>query len=102
MFALNFRHFGAIVQANYLFSKIFNIIQHLLEASADPNPRGVAIIAMQTAALCNDISIVQLLLDAGAHANAVGDYSAIVAVFKRLLTEEHLLSIEWGISNWEQ
>lgn len=79
LFALKCRRYRACGSDN----QTFNIIQHLLGAGADPNPRGVAITALQAAVICDCSSTVKLLLDAGAHVNAVGSDEAIVAGIER-------------------
>lgn len=63
-------------------------IESLLKADADPNPRGVAITPLQAACLCEYSNNVELLLDAGAQVNAVGDDRAIIAGIQRRSTTE--------------
>ena len=66
------------------FKKVpFNIIQSLLRAGVDPNPRGSALTPLQMAARGSYFSIVKLLLNAAAHVNNVGDDEAIVESIKR-------------------
>ena len=67
------------------------IIESLLKAGADPNPRGprgVAITPLQAASLDEESYIMEILLDAGAQVNAVGDDRAIVAGIQRRSTTE--------------
>ncbi len=61
-----------------------------MEAGADPNPRGLTLTALQAAAICDCSAIVRLLLNAGAHVNAVGNDEAIVAGVERgTITEDN-------------
>lgn len=70
---------------------LWDIIESLLKAGADPNPRGpcgVAITPLQAASLGDDSDNMEILLDAGAQVNAVGDDRAIVAGIQRRFTTE--------------
>lgn len=84
--------FGDECRGQYVLA-MSNIFESLLGAGVNPNPRGLAITHLQAAVHCNDSSVVKLLLDAGAHVNAVGDDEAIVAGIKRRSTTEELLLI---------
>lgn len=65
---------------------LFGVIESLLKADADPNPRGVAITPLQAASLGEYSYNMAILLDAGAQVNAVGDDRAIVASIQRRST----------------
>lgn len=67
-------------------NSLFGVIESLLKAGADPNPRGVAITPLQAASLCKYSNDLESLLDAGAQVNAVGDDRAIVAGIQRRST----------------
>lgn len=64
----------------------FGVIESLLKAGADPNPRGVAITPLQAACLGYYSFNMKILLDAGAQVNAVGDDRAIVAGIQKRST----------------
>lgn len=87
LFALKIMLFG---EQNYddFDTDILHIIKSLLNRGADPNPHGVAITPLQAAALGNDCSVLELLLDAGADVNAVGDDEAIVRAIERRSTRK--------------
>lgn len=89
MFALKIMRFGDECRGQDVLAML-DIFESLLGAGVNPNPRGLAITPLQAAVLCNDSSVVKLLLDAGAHVNAVGDDEAIVASIKRRSTTEQL------------
>lgn len=85
VFALKIMRFGD--SSNFsLDTKTPDIIISLLNRGADPNPDRVAITPLQAAVLGYDCSIVGLLLDAGAHVDAVGDDGAIVRAIERRST----------------
>lgn len=71
---------------DFSYGDFLGIIESLLKAGADPNPRGVAITPLQAACLCEYSNNVELLLDAGAQVNAVGDDRAIIAGIQRRST----------------
>ena len=89
IFALKIKRFGDECGTQYVLA-MSNIFESLLGAGVNTNPRGLALTPLQAAALCNDSWFVKLLLDAGAHVNAIGDDEAIVAGIKRRSTTEQL------------
>lgn len=62
---------------------VSNLLQVLLKAGADPNPCGVVLTPLQVACISHGYDIVEQLLKAGAHVNAVGDDEAVVAAIQR-------------------
>lgn len=81
----------------------FESVLDLLRAGADPNPRGVTFTPLQLATFHQEFFMIETLLDAGSHVNAVGDDEAVVAAIKRdCSTEVGLFSqvdIDEGIHN---
>lgn len=73
MFSLKILRFGEDELRTEYTIEMFNIIQSLLGAGVNPNPRGLAVTPLQAAALRDDSCIVKLLIDAGAYVNAVSD-----------------------------
>ena len=65
----------------------FGVLESLLKAGADPNPRG-PITPLQAASLGEDKYNMEILLETGAQVNAVGDDRAIVAGIQRRSTTE--------------
>lgn len=88
LFALKIMRFGESPKdLNFLLGrKTPDIIHSLLSRGANPNPHGVTITPLQAAALGEDCSILQLLLDAGANVNAIGDDGAIRGAIKKRST----------------
>lgn len=74
---------GYAAFANYDEALVYNLLQVLFKAGADPNPRGVVLTPLQVACISHGYGIVEQLLKAGAHANAVGDDEAVVAAIQR-------------------
>jgi hypothetical protein len=65
----------------------FGSVRLLLCAGADPNPRGVAKTPLQVAAKNHNCHVAKLLLDAGAHVNAVADDEAVVVKIRQWYTQ---------------
>lgn len=61
----------------------YGSVRLLITAGANPKPRGVVETPLQIAAKYTDCAVVELLLDAGADVNAVGDDEAVVAHIQR-------------------
>lgn len=88
---------------DFLYGDFLGVIESLLKAGVDPNPRGVAITPLQAASLGKYSDELKSLLDAGAQVNAVGDDRAIVAGIQRRSTtgaDPFIMGDDWPLKRF--